>query len=111
MAWLNEALTEYLVDKDPQSTEIGASTFLFVMSIAYARLLEGKRDDMTFPETLKYDMGRVAKLVNERMQLSLTLAGVFIASNLAGKEVCEKSDFKKVLKSRLMAILQDVTKE
>jgi hypothetical protein len=73
--------------------------------------LEGKLDDVTFPETLKYDMSRVGKLVDERIQLSLTLCAVFIASNLAGKDVCEKTDFKKTLKSNLIAILQDVTKQ
>lgn len=96
--------------KEPQPKEISETELPLIMSIAYARLLEGKRNDTTFPETLKYDMGRVSLLVDERLRLSLTLCGVFISSNLAGKEVCEKTDFKKELKTNLLAILQDVNK-
>lgn len=109
--WLNDALEEYLKSSEDKVEKISQSDLQLIMSIAYARLLEGKLDDETFPETLKYDMSRVAKLADERIQLSLTLCGVFIASNLAGKEVCEKTNFKKVLKSNLIAILQDVTRK
>lgn len=110
-AWLNEALNEYLKTKNESVTEINQQDLSHILSIAYARLLEGRRDDITFPETLKYDMGRVSALVNERIQLVLTLCGVFIASNLAGKDVCEKTEFKKTLKSNLIAILKDATKQ
>ncbi|KAI6191163.1 hypothetical protein M3Y97_00198200 [Aphelenchoides bicaudatus] len=109
-AWLNEALTEYLNGKEPQPKEIAESDLPTIMSIAYARLLEGKRNDITFPETLKYDMGRVSLLVDERLRLAITLCAVFISSNLAGKEICEKTDFKKTLKTNLLAILQDINR-
>lgn len=109
--WLNEAFDEYSKTRTSTANEINQAELPLILSIAYARLLEGKRDDITFPETLKYDMGRVSTLVNERIRLSLTLCGVFMASNLAGKDVCEKTDFKQRLKSNLIAILNDVNKQ
>jgi hypothetical protein len=110
-AWLDEALHEYLSGKEPRPEKLGETDLSLIMAIGYARLLEGKRDDITFPETLKYDLGRVSLLVDERLRLSLTLCGVFISSNLAGKDLCEKTDFKKELKTNLLAILQDVNKK
>ncbi|KAI6174141.1 hypothetical protein M3Y98_01157600 [Aphelenchoides besseyi] len=107
-SWLDESLTEYLTRHSDAQYPLNTTQLRFLMAIAYARLLDGRRQDVRFPETLKYDMTRVMDLVNERLKLSLTLCGIFIASNLAGKQICETTDFKSTLKTRLLAILSDV---
>ena len=108
-AWLSEALDEYKRQADAKHIEeFTSATLPNLLAIGYTRLLEGRRVDVRFPETLKYDMARILSLADERLRLSLTLCGVFVASNLAGRHICETTDFKSALKTRLYAILDGV---
>ncbi|CAD5235185.1 unnamed protein product [Bursaphelenchus xylophilus] len=110
-AWLAEATAEYqskLPPDQPMPSKITEKQLTQILAIGYARLLDGKRTGDLFPETLKYDILRVEKLWKEKFRLVICLTSVFIASNLAGKQVCEETDFKKRLKNNLLALLQDV---
>ncbi|KAI6243650.1 hypothetical protein M3Y99_00027200 [Aphelenchoides fujianensis] len=109
--WLKEALDDFTAKHPEAEPPLSAHDLRLLLALAYARLLDGKRRDVRFPETLKYDMARVLALADERLRLSLTLAGVFVASNAAGKQICESTDFKRELKTRLLAILSDITLE
>ncbi|CAD5227804.1 unnamed protein product [Bursaphelenchus okinawaensis] len=109
--WLAESVEEYQskqTDDNKLPEKINKKHLNKILAIGYARLLDGKRKGDQFPETLKYDILRVEKLMKEKFKLSICLTSVFIASNLAGKKVCEETDFKVRLKNNLLALLVDL---
>ena len=62
-----------------------------------------------FPETIKLDAQRIEALGEKLLQLELTMAAVFVSSNMVGKAVCERmAQFKPELKRDLLVIINDV---
>ncbi|KAI1730319.1 t-complex protein 11 domain-containing protein [Ditylenchus destructor] len=85
-------------------TQLIISLYLSLLEVTPAEL-----SNTPFPETLKLDEHRFLALGEKYLQLILTTAAVFISSNLAGKDVCESTDFKITLKNELIVILNDVS--
>jgi len=108
--WLKRMLTDFLSKTASQSPrkELSRADVTEILINFYITLLESHRVGETFPETFKLDEHRVLGLGEKLLQLILTTAAGFIASNHAGKEVCEGTDFKVKLKTEIILILNDV---
>lgn len=117
--WLKNVLVEYLAEKysnyltdlDILPIKLNSSDYSEILIQFYLHMLQLPllKDHVDFPETLKLDALRILALSEKFLQLIITTASIFISGNLAGKVVCESSDFKTVLKNELISILNDVT--
>uniref|UniRef100_A0A915DSI5 Uncharacterized protein n=1 Tax=Ditylenchus dipsaci TaxID=166011 RepID=A0A915DSI5_9BILA len=116
--WLKSLLDDFL-NSQPQSSEsmkneLSKLEITELITRLYLSLLEVSPEnqlthELAFPETLKLDQFRFMGLSEKYLQLILTTSAVFIASNLAGKDVCESTNFKLELKNELIVILNDVS--
>ncbi|CEF62168.1 T-complex 11 family-containing protein [Strongyloides ratti] len=102
--WLKKVFegSEYSVLATLSNTEVSE-----VITQAYMCLLTQNPEE--YPETFKFDEERLRKSSLEYYCLTILLTSIFIATNLSGKDIAEKKDFKKQLKRDLIALLDDLS--
>uniref|UniRef100_A0A7E4ZRY3 T-complex protein 11-like protein 1 n=1 Tax=Panagrellus redivivus TaxID=6233 RepID=A0A7E4ZRY3_PANRE len=105
---LNEQLLEYIAKHPEVKTqeELTHAQVKELITNMYMTLLE--TPPVGFPETVKVDERRIQALSEKYLQLVITVATIFVTSNLVGKAVCEAADFKTELKKDLIAVSNDI---
>ena len=107
-----EALRNYLIQHPEKvgNNELTNEDVANIIPQVFMSLLEKSAFsyEVLFPETLKLDEARIKAMGEKFLQLVITTASIFVASNLAGKEVCETTSFKTSLKNDLILILNDI---
>uniref|UniRef100_A0A914BV58 T-complex 11 n=1 Tax=Acrobeloides nanus TaxID=290746 RepID=A0A914BV58_9BILA len=107
-----EALRNYLIQHPEKvgNNELTNEDVANIIPQVFMSVLEKSAfsDEVLFPETLKLDEARIKAMGEKFLQLVITTASIFVASNLAGKEVCETTSFKTSLKNDLILILNDI---
>ncbi|KAK6737589.1 hypothetical protein RB195_019974 [Necator americanus] len=97
-----EAKREKLEENPPSDEEVVKST-----SKGYLRLVQSQTPS-PYPETLRIDRSRLCALAEKFLQMNIVTSAVFVACNLAGKQVTESEGFKKSLKDQLIVITNDI---
>lgn len=114
--WLGRVLADYLDSNQPSSSSSAAELTRsdvneLIVNFYLALLTTSPTEQLgigPYPETIKIDEPKIGALGEKFLQLELTVAAIFIASNLVGKAICEGGQFKAELKRDLIAILNDV---
>ncbi|EYB89847.1 hypothetical protein Y032_0227g2823 [Ancylostoma ceylanicum] len=97
-----EAKREKVEERPPSDDEVIKST-----SKGYLRLVQSQSPS-PFPETMRIDKVRLCALAEKFLQMNIVTSAVFVACNLAGKQVSESEGFKKSLKDQLIIITNDI---
>ncbi|KIH49849.1 T-complex protein 11 [Ancylostoma duodenale] len=97
-----EAKREKVEERTPSDQEVIKST-----SKGYLRLVQSQSPS-PFPETMRIDKVRLCALAEKFLQMNIVTSAVFVACNLAGKQVSESEGFKKSLKDQLIIITNDI---
>lgn len=114
-AALSLTLDNYLSQKPSIAAqkELTRDDVANLISSFYMDLLEksSRMEAFAFPETLKLDEARIKAIGEKYFQLVIATSSIFIACNLAGKNVCESANFKMNLKNDLIVITNDIDYE
>ncbi|RCN46963.1 T-complex protein 11 [Ancylostoma caninum] len=97
-----EAKREKVEERTPSDQEVIKST-----SKGYLRLVQSQSPS-PFPETMRIDKVRLCALAEKFLQMNIVTSAVFVACNLAGKQVSESEGFKRLLKDQLIIITNDI---
>ncbi|RCN29404.1 hypothetical protein ANCCAN_24838 [Ancylostoma caninum] len=84
-----EAKREKVEERTPSDQEVIKST-----SKGYPRLVESQSPS-PFPETMRIDKMRICALAEKFLQMNIVTSAVFVACNLAEKQVSGSESFKK----------------